>query len=327
MVALLTDSGADSMHRSFESGHIPVLLEPALELLRIRPGGRYVDATFGGGGHARAILERSEPDGILLALDADPAAIERASPLLDRFPDRLEIRHANFESVADIVRQENVGPVDGVLFDLGLSSFQFDERERGFSLHSDTRLDMRLNPEAEGPTAWDIVNTWPEEDIASVIFRFGEETRSRRIARAIVRRREETPIESNAELAELVQRALGGRRGQRIHPATRTFQGVRIAVNRELEALEAGLSGALEVLNTGGRLAVISFHSLEDRIVKQFFQHEARDCICPPDLPVCQCDHRAQLRIVTRRPVTPDEDEQRMNPRSRSAKLRVAERI
>jgi 16S rRNA (cytosine1402-N4)-methyltransferase len=310
-----------------EPGHVPVLLDATLDLLKVKPGGRYIDATFGGGGHAREMLERSAPNGTVLALDADPAAVRRAGPLLETYPDRLTVRHANFRDIADEAHRAGISPVDGVLFDLGLSSYQFDERERGFSLHSDSRLDMRLNPDERGPTAWDIVNTWPEEELASVIYRYGEETRSRRIAREIVRRREESPVETNAELAEIVQRALGGRRGARIHPATRTFQGIRIAVNRELEALQSGLTGALDVLEPGGRLAVISFHSLEDRIVKQFFQRESRDCICPPELPVCQCDHKASLRILTRRPVTPDESELRSNPRSRSAKLRVAERL
>jgi 16S rRNA (cytosine1402-N4)-methyltransferase len=309
------------------AGHLPVMLQDALEYLSVRPGGRYIDATFGGGGHTAAILERSAPNGQLLALDADPLAIERAQPLVERSEGRLIIRHTNFANIAEIAHETGFAPVDGVLFDLGLSSYQFDERERGFSLHSSARLDMRLDPATEEPTAWDIVNTWDERDVADVIYRYGEESRSRRIARAIVERRTERAIETNLELTEIVERALGGRRGARIHPATKTFQGIRIAVNRELESLQSGLAGALECLRPGGRLVVISFHSLEDRIVKQFMQHEARDCICPPEVPVCQCDHRARLAVITRKPVRPREAEVEQNPRSRSARLRASERI
>jgi 16S rRNA (cytosine1402-N4)-methyltransferase len=308
-------------------GHLPVLLTEAIEYLGIRPGGRYVDATFGGGGHARAILDASAPDGSLLALDADPAAIERAGPLLDEFPERFRIAQANFANLADTARTFGFEQVDGILFDLGLSSFQFDEQERGFSLHSEAKLDMRLDPGAEGPTAWEIVNEWDQDQIADVIYQFGEERRSRRIARAIVNRRGEQPIETNAELAGIVEAALGGRKGARIHPATTTFQAIRIAVNSELEALKKALVAARDLLRSGGRVAVISFHSLEDRIVKQYFQQEARDCICPADFPVCNCDHEATVRIITRRVVTASDDEIKANPRSRSARLRVAERI
>lgn len=325
MVAIVT--GRDAGAPRDDQGHIPVLLTEVIEHLAVKPGGRYVDATFGGGGHAEAILRESGPDGWLLAIDADPAAQARAERVARVFGDRFSFRRGNFRDLADIAPDAGFDAVDGVLFDLGLSSFQFDERDRGFSLYSETPLDMRLDPNAPGPTAWDIVNSWDEADIADVIFRYGEERRSRRIARAIVNRRAEEPIQNNAELASIVERALGGRRGARIHPATRTLQGIRIAVNQELTALETGLADGLTLLHPGGRVAVISFHSLEDRIVKQYFQRESRDCICPPELPVCQCGHTASLRVITRRPITPDDDERRVNPRSSSAKLRVAERI
>jgi 16S rRNA (cytosine1402-N4)-methyltransferase len=309
------------------SGHVPVLLDEVVEHLAVRPGGRYIDATFGGGGHTRAILDRSSPDGVVLALDADPAAIERAQQLQEEFPDRLRIIHANFARIREIAEENQFEQPDGILLDLGLSSFQFDEHERGFSLHADVRLDMRLDPTAEGPTAWEIVNEWPANDIADVIYQYGEERRSRRIARVIESRREAKAIDTNRDLAEIVQSALGGRRGARIHPATKTFQGIRIAVNRELDVLRVALEAGRDLLASGGRIAIIAFHSLEDRIVKQFFQQEARDCICPADLPVCNCDHKSTLRIITRRPIMPGDEEQRRNPRSRSARLRVAERI
>jgi 16S rRNA (cytosine1402-N4)-methyltransferase len=308
-------------------GHIPVLLDETMELLGPRAGGRYIDATFGGGGHTRVILERSAPDGEVLALDADPAAIERAAELATEYGDRLTYRHNNFGDITTVSEEAGFQNVDGVLFDLGLSSFQFDEHERGFSLHADVPLDMRLNPFGEGPTAWEIVNDWDEASIVDILFRFGEENRARRIVRGILRQRDEAPIQSNRELAELIETSVGGRRGARIHPATKTFQALRIAVNRELDVLKSALESVLEIVRSGGRIVVISFHSLEDRIVKQFFQREARDCLCPPDLPVCRCDHQAQVRILTRRPITASESERTMNPRSRSAKLRAAERI
>jgi 16S rRNA (cytosine1402-N4)-methyltransferase len=309
-----------------ESGHIPVLLDETLTSLAIRPGGRYIDATFGGGGHSRQILEQSAPDGRILALDADPAAIERAAALSGEYGDRLTVVHSNFSQLGDVAMANGFDRVNGILFDLGLSSFQFDERERGFSMHSETRLDMRLDTSSEGLTAWDIVNQWSPDDVANVLFEYGDERRSRRIARVIADRREQRPIETNLELAEIIQTAVGGRKGARIHPATKSFQAIRIAVNQELDALRVALDSSIHLLAPGGRLAVIAFHSLEDRIVKQFFQLESRDCVCPPHLPVCNCDHKSTISLVTRRPIMASDQEQRVNPRSRSARLRVAER-
>ena len=318
---------ANTTENGSAAGHVPVMLKQSLELLDPQPGGRYIDATFGGGGHSRAILEASNPDGTLLALDADPAAIKRAEPLQHVYGDRLTVRHGNFGELRTVADGAGFVPADGVLMDLGLSSFQFDDPERGFSFESDARLDMRLDTTSTGATAWDIVNTWDESEIIEILFSYGEESRARRIVRELIRERGERPIETARDLAALVERAVGGRRGARIHPATKTFQAVRIAVNRELDVLRAALESAVAVLRAGGRIIVISFHSLEDRIVKQFFQREARDCVCPPDIPVCRCDHKAQVRILTRRPVTPDEGEVERNPRSRSAKLRAAERL
>jgi 16S rRNA (cytosine1402-N4)-methyltransferase len=313
---------------SSAAGHRPVLLAAAVAALQPRPGGRYLDGTFGGGGHTRALLEASAPDGIVLALDADPAAIERACALRQDpgFAERLIPVHANFADLAIVARERGVVPLDGILLDLGLSSFQLDQPERGFAFRHEGPLDMRFDPE-QGAPASDLVNTLPERELADLIWRYGEEPGSRRIARAIARERAQAPIETTTRLAEIVAGALGGRRGREIHPATRTFQALRIATNEELSALEAALSGALDVLAPRGRLAVIAFHSLEDRIVKRFIERESAGCVCPPQIPVCVCGHRPRLQKITRRPVRPDAAERDANPRARSAVLRVAERL
>jgi 16S rRNA (cytosine1402-N4)-methyltransferase len=305
-----------------------VLLAEAVAALQPRPGGRYLDGTFGGGGHTRALLEASAPDGFILALDADPAAIDRASALQQN-PDiarRLIPVHANFADLAAVARERGVAPLDGILLDLGLSSFQLDQPERGFAFRHEGPLDMRFNPD-RGIPASELVNTLPERELADLIWRYGEEPGSRRIARAVVRERERALIETTSRLAKIVAGALGGRRGRDIHPATRTFQALRIATNEELTALEAALAGALDVLAPGGRLAVIAFHSLEDRIVKRFVERESAGCICPPEVPICVCGHRPRLQKITRRPVRPDAAEMDANPRARSAVLRVAERL
>jgi 16S rRNA (cytosine1402-N4)-methyltransferase len=309
-------------------GHQPVLLLQTVTGLQPRPGGRYLDGTFGGGGHTRALLEASAPDGIVLALDADPAAIDRAHDMRNepRIGERLMPVRANFADLAPIAREHGMAPLDGVLLDLGLSSFQLDEPERGFAFRHEGPLDMRFDPE-RGISAGDLVNTLPESELADMIWRFGEEPGSRRIARAVVRERARAPIETTTRLAEIVSRALGGRRGKETHPATRTFQALRIATNEELAALESALQGALEVLVPGGRIAVIAFHSLEDRIVKRFIERESAACVCPTEVPVCVCNHRPRLRKVTRRALRPDAGEMDANPRARSAILRVAERL
>lgn len=308
-------------------GHIPVLLHEACDALAPRDGGRYLDGTFGGGGHTRAILEASAPGGRVLALDADPAAIARGERLRAEFGERLVVRESNFADLARVARDEGFAPLDGVLLDLGLSSFQLADAGRGFSFGGDGPLDMRFGPSATMSAAA-IVNGYDEEALADIFFRYGEERWSRRIARAIVREREERPIATTGALAALVARAVPyGPDRERIHPATRVFQALRIAVNRELAVLEEGLQGALAALGPGGRLAVIAFHSLEDRIVKEFMRSEATDCICPPRQPVCTCGHRATLRIVARKAIRAGAAEVAANPRSRSAVLRVAEKI
>jgi 16S rRNA (cytosine1402-N4)-methyltransferase len=305
--------------------HAPVLIEEVVRHLAVQPGGRYVDCTVGAGGHARAILEASSPGGVLLGLDADPDAVKVAAAALEEFSGSVRLVVSNFRAVTDVCERYKFTPVHGILFDLGISSLQLASG-RGFSFQEEAPLDMRMNPE-QRLTAADIVNGYEEADLADVIWRYGEERASRRIARAIVKAR---PIETTTTLASVVASAAGGGRPggrKKIHPATKTFQALRIAVNDELGAVSEALEQATDLLGSGGRLAVISFHSLEDRIVKQFFQRESRDCICPPERPVCVCGHAARLKIVTRRAVKPSEDEIAANPRSRSARLRVAERL
>jgi len=301
--------------------HRPVMAAQVVAFLVTGPGD-YVDATVGLGGHAEQILEAAGPESRLLGLDLDPRALEVAARRLGRFGPRVRLVRANFADIAEVARREGFVPARGVLFDLGVGSHQLEDPAAGFSFQLSGPLDMRYDPDAP-VTAADLVNRLPEAELAELIRRYGEEPRARRIARAIVQAR---PITTTEELARVVARAVGTARG-RIHPATRTFMALRIAVNRELENLARGLEGAVEILARGGRVVVISFHSLEDRLVKEFFRRESRDCSCPPGIPVCVCGHRAVLRELTRRPVTPDEAEISLNPRARSAKLRAAEKI
>jgi len=305
--------------------HKPVLLQEIIQALQPCSGGVYIDATVGAGGHAAAILQASAPEGRLFGLDRDERALALAASHLAEFGRRVHLLHANFEQLSEVVQPYQLPPVSGILLDLGVSSMQFDQAARGFSFQADGPLDMRMDA-STGSTAADLVNRLPESELADLIYRYGEEPTSRRIARAIARAR---PIESTQALAEVIARAAGGqRRGRpKIHPATRTFQALRIAVNDELGALERVLPQAVALLAPGGRLAVISFHSLEDRIVKQYFQQEARDCICPPEQPICTCRHKATIHIITKKPITPSLAEIDENPRARSAKLRVVESI
>ncbi|GIW09282.1 MAG: ribosomal RNA small subunit methyltransferase H [Dehalococcoidia bacterium] len=293
-----------------------------ISALAVRPGGRYLDATAGGGGHSVAILEASAPDGRLLALDVDPAAVARVRARLAPFGERARVVHANFTQLAEVAAEQGFLPLDGILFDLGISSLQLADPERGLSFQRDDPLDMRLDPSLP-TTAAELVNTLSEEELAKLIFRYGEDPAARRVARAIVRHR---PVRTTGQLAALVVAAVGRLRG-RTHPATRVFQALRIAVNDELGALERGLVAAIGALRPGGRLAVITFHSLEDRIVKQRFREEARGCSCPPGLPACGCGRQPRLRLLTPRPIVPSPAEVAANPRARSAKLRVAERL
>jgi 16S rRNA (cytosine1402-N4)-methyltransferase len=303
--------------------HVPVLLGEVLEALAVRPGGRYVDSTLGAGGHARAILDASSPDGELLGIDLDPDALAVARERLAPYGGRVTFVEGEFSQVGDLCREEGFAPVQGILFDLGLSSLQLEDESRGFSFQREGPLDMRFSP-SQDLTAADIVNTYSEEALAKLLWEYGQERQSRRIARRLV---EERPLRSTTQLAKAAEQAVGrGARGV-IHPATRTFQALRIAVNQELSRLEVALVQAHGLLGFGSRLVVISYHSLEDRIVKHFLQQEARDCLCPPGAPVCVCGHRATLRLVARGVVRPSAAEVAANPRSRSARLRVAERL
>jgi 16S rRNA (cytosine1402-N4)-methyltransferase len=301
--------------------HLPVLLSETLGYLEVRPGRTYVDGTLGEGGHTLAILKESGPDGLVLGIDLDPRSLQAARKRLRDYENRTRLVHGDYADMNRIAPQNGILAADGILLDLGFSSRQVDSEGYGLSFQKDEPLDMRYDP--SGDTAADIVNSISERDLADVIFQYGEERRSRAIARAIVNNR---PISTTGQLAETVVRAVGGRRGAR-HPATRTFQALRIAVNRELEKLQTGLDAALDLLAPGGRLVVISYHSLEDRVVKRWVDRETAACVCPPDIPVCVCDHEPSLRTVRRRVVLPSSAEATSNPRSRSARLRVVERI
>lgn len=310
--------------------HVPVLLHETVDGLALQADAWVIDGTLGAGGHSEAILEAIGPNGRLLAIDRDSEAIARAQQRLARFGERVTLRQGSFEELLVIAQELGFAGIQGVVLDLGISSDQLDAADRGFSFQVEGPLDMRMDV-SHPLTADEIVNQWSQEQIADLIYQYAEEPRSRRIARAIVAAR---PVHTTTQLAEVVAQALGGRKGQRIHPATQVFQALRIAVNDELGALKAVLPQIVSLLAPGGRVAVIAFHSLEDRLVKQFFQREGRDCICDT-LPgysarapqPCRCGHLATLRIVTRRPVQPSEAEVSCNPRSRSAKLRIAERL
>lgn len=305
-----------------ESHHLPVLYQEVKGLLPVGVGDLVIDGTLGGGGHTRIFLEQGAR---VLGLDADPAAIRRVNRSLAGYlaSGQLQIAQTHFEDVAEVATAMGFTEVDALLADLGTSSFQLETAGRGFSFQQAGSLDMRFDP-SQGTSASDIVNQWTEDEIADLIYRFGEERRSRAIARTIVRSR---PIESTIELAQIVERAIGGRRGARIHPATQTFQALRIAVNRELEQLETLLKSAPDLLKPGGRIGIIAFHSLEDRIVKQWMAEEAMDFTPDPYHPFGGVDRTPTLRIVTRKPVKASDAEINNNPRSRSARLRVAERV
>ncbi len=303
--------------------HQPVLLAEVLEGLQPQraPDGRFIDGTLGAGGHAAALLSAA-PRAHLLGIDRDPSALAVARERLAPFGERALLIHANYDQMAALAAQHAFAPVDGILLDLGFSSLQIDDPERGFSFRADAPLDMRYDPRADSPSAADLLNTLSAEALADLLYTYGEERESRRLARAIVAAR---PLRTTRQLAELIERALPRR--EKIHPATRTFQALRIAVNDELGALERALPQTVGLLRSGGRLAIISFHSLEDRLVKRFLARESADCLCPPRQPRCTCGHKATLRLIARKPIAPSAAEIAANPRSRSAKLRLAERL
>lgn len=304
--------------------HVPVLLSPVLDGLNVdaRPDGLFIDGTVGAGGHAKAILETA-PQSQLLGFDRDLRSLNIARETLASYQDRVTLVHTNFDTMGSLALMHGFGAVDGILLDLGISSMHVDDPTRGFAFRADGPLDMRFDPDSAGPTAADLVNTMEADELADLIYQYGEERDSRRIARAIIAAR---PLHSTRQLAEVLERAHRSQR-DKIHPATRTFQALRIAVNDELGAIERTLPQAINLLRPGGRLAVISFHSLEDRIVKDYFRREATDCICPPKQPICTCNHQATVWLVNRKPIVADETEVAANPRSRSAKLRIVEKF
>jgi 16S rRNA (cytosine1402-N4)-methyltransferase len=318
-----------------QTQHVPVMLEEVITFLQPEPGGQYIDGTVGGGGHSEAILERSAPDGRVLGIDADPNALarvrERLAPSVEN--GRLVLVHGNFAELARIANAAGFVSVQGILLDLGFSSDQMNDARRGFAFSADGPLDMRFD-QSQPETAADLVNSLNEQALADIFWRYGEEMRSRQIARRIVQARAHEPITRTAQLAALAASGAHYKPGA-IHPATRVFQALRIAVNHELDRLEAVLPQMLDVLSKGGdqhnkesgggRMVIIAFHSLEDRIVKEFMRRESRDCICPPHTPVCICGHKARIRLLTPKPVMPTEQEIRDNPRARSAKVRAAE--
>ncbi|MFC1970968.1 16S rRNA (cytosine(1402)-N(4))-methyltransferase RsmH [Chloroflexota bacterium] len=307
-------------HRS-TSSHTPVLLSETLRALGVQPGGRYIDCTLGGGGHAAAILDHSSPGGQLMGIDADPKVVEIARERLQHYNNSILLVNDNFVNLQSMCIKYDFFPVHGVLLDLGLSTLQLNGNGRGFSFQYDAPLDMRFNPNQK-VTAADIVNKTPEARLAQIIRTYGEEIYSHRIASQIVKDR---PITTTLQLVHLIEKAIRGR--GKLHPATKTFQALRIAVNHELEHLETALRQAIDLLGFEGRLVVISYHSLEDRIVKQLMQREAKGCICPPGTPTCICGHTPCLRLINKKVITPTANEIDINPRSRSAKLRVAERV
>jgi len=311
---------------NMEYKHYSVLLDECIEALNIREDGIYVDGTLGMGGHSEQIAQRLTT-GRLIAIDRDPMALERAGKRLEPFADRITFVHGNFRDLPLLLKQAGVEKADGMLFDLGVSSPQLDEGERGFSYMTDAPLDMRMDTE-ETLTARDIVNGWPEERLKRILFEFGEERYAPRIAAAIVRRREAAPIETTLELVEVIRGAMpAAALREKQHPAKRSFQAIRIAVNDELASVSELMANATDYLAPQGRLAVISFHSLEDRIIKNAISSREKGCTCPREFPICTCGFKQTLKSVTRKPILPSERELSENPRSRSAKLRVAERV
>lgn len=305
-----------------EFSHISVLLDECIEGLSIKPDGIYVDGTAGGAGHSKEIAKRLKT-GKLIAIDRDPAAVEAASERLKNY--NAVVVKANYSEIDEVLKNLSINGVDGILLDLGVSSYQLDKAERGFSYHNDAPLDMRMS--GEGLSARDVVNTYSYEELSRILFEYGEEKFSRSIASAIVKTRETKPIETTLELAEIIKDSVPQRVRREKNPCKKTFQAIRIEVNAELEHLNIALDKAFDALNSGGRLCIISFHSLEDRLVKQRFASFCKGCICPPDFPQCVCGKKPRGKLVNRKPISASQDELEVNKRSRSAKLRIIEKI
>ena len=304
--------------------HIPVLYYETLDNLVINPDGIYIDCTLGGGSHSEGILERLSDKGLLISIDQDTNAIEYSKKRLEKFGSKWKVFKGNFENIDTIAYTAGVDKVDGILMDIGVSSKQLDDPKRGFSYRYDVKLDMRMNTEQK-ISAYDVVNTYSEEQLSKIIFEYGEERHARKIAKLIVEERKSSPIEKTSDLIALIKRAYPERASK--HPAKKTFQAIRIEVNRELEVLENAMSKAVELLKVGGRLAIITFHSLEDRIVKNKFKDLATACKCPKDIPICVCGGVKKFEIITKKPIIPIDDELKNNNRAHSSKLRILERI
>ena len=304
--------------------HIPVLYYETLDNLVINPDGIYIDCTLGGGSHSEGILERLSDKGLLISIDQDTNAIEYSKKRLEKFGSKWKVFKGNFENIDTIAYMAGIDKVDGILMDIGVSSKQLDDPKRGFSYRYDVKLDMRMNREQK-ISAYDVVNTYSEEQLSKIIFEYGEERHARKIAKLIVEERKSSPIEKTSDLIALIKRAYPERASK--HPAKKTFQAIRIEVNRELEVLENAMSKAIELLKVSGRLAIITFHSLEDRIVKNKFKDLATACKCPKDIPICVCGGVKKFEIITKKPIIPIDDELKNNNRAHSSKLRILERI
>lgn len=307
--------------------HKPVLLKETVVSLCCKPGGIYVDGTIGGGGHAQAILEKTSPSGLLIGIDADEEALVESQQRLRSFGNRKTLIKGNFADIGQILKELHIEKVDGIVLDLGVSSHQLENADRGFSFSINAPLDMRMD-RSRKLNAYDLINTFSIQELAKIIRGYGEETMAGRIVRAISEQRKKTPIRTTSELAQIIAQAVPPKfRRKKIHPATRTFQAIRIAVNNELENLHQAMGDGINLLNKQGRFCVISFHSLEDRIVKNTFRSWEKGCICPPDIPFCTCNRKPMLKVITKKPIIPGGIELADNPRARSAKLRTAERI
>lgn len=309
-----------------EFNHKPIMLDEVIEGLKIKPDGIYVDGTLGGAGHSVEIVKRLSTGGILIGIDQDTEALEKASEVLSNYKDNTILVHNNYENIDTVLEDLGIEKVDGILLDIGVSSYQLDNEDRGFSFHKDAELDMRMDRTSK-ISAKEIVNDYSEEDLERIIWKYGEEKWAKRIAKFIVAEREIEPIETTNDLVEVIKKAIPKKvRMEGGHPARQTFQGIRIEVNRELEVLETVIAKSMKLLKPGGRLAIITFHSLEDRIVKEEFIELQKNCVCPSEFPICICDKVQEIKIITRKPIISDEDELEYNPRARSAKLRIAEK-
>lgn len=309
-----------------EFNHISVLLNEVLEGLNIKEDGIYVDGTLGGAGHSLEIIKRLKA-GMLIGIDQDTNALNKANEVLSDYVGKFKLVHSNYENIASIVEGLGISKVDGILLDLGVSSHQLDEESRGFSHNKDAPLDMRMD--STSPlTAWDVVNNYTQKELEDIIFQYGEDRWAKRIAEFIVNERKEKSIDTTLELVTVIKKAIPKAvRLEGHHPAKKTFQAIRIEVNRELDVLKNSINKMVSILNPGGRLAIITFHSLEDRIVKEAFKELFKDCVCPPSFPQCMCDKKREIEIITRKPITASSEELTANPRSRSAKLRIAEKL